>query len=76
MLSKIFKLTVKFFSVVFGTLILTATVFGVFYTLFLNEGIMRIIGPLMALGCGIGSYVILIYFANKSIENKNTSKNP
>lgn len=72
MLSKILKLIIKFTSEVFGTLILTATIFGIFYTAFLNEGIMRIIGPLIALTVGIVAYVIIMLIAQKLAKNGET----
>ena len=65
MLSKILKLAIKFTSEVFGTLILTATIFSIFYTGFLNEGIMRIIGPLIALAGGIAAYVLIMLIAHR-----------
>lgn len=75
MLSKIFKLSAKFVSELFGALILTATVFGMFYTGFLNEGILRIIGPLIVLASGIGVYVAIIYLTNKCEKNSEKSRN-
>ncbi len=65
MLSKILKLTIKFTSEVFGTLILTLTVFGMFYTAFINEGIMQIVGPLIVLAGGIAAYVVIMLIAHK-----------
>jgi len=64
-LSKIVKLAITFTSEAFGTLILTATIFGMFYTGFLNQGIMRIIGPLTALAGGIAAYVLIMPIAHK-----------
>ncbi len=74
MLSKIFKWSVKLVSEILGTLILTATLFGMFYTGFTNEGIMQIIGPVIVLVCGVGAYVVIMYFANKSGEKKQQPK--
>ncbi|WPO94099.1 hypothetical protein [Pseudescherichia sp.] len=65
MLSKIVKLAITFTSEVFGTLILTATIFGMFYTVFLNQGIMRIVGPLIALAGGIAAYVVIMLIAHQ-----------
>lgn len=70
MLSKIFKFAVKLVSEVFGTLILTVTIFCMFYTGFTNEGAMRIIGPISVLVCGIFAYVVIMLIANKSGKNK------
>lgn len=69
MLSRIFKLSFKFVSEIWGTLVLTATVFGMFYTCFTNEGAMRIVGPLTVLICGIGAYVLVMYATEKISEN-------
>lgn len=68
-LSRIFKLSFKFVSEIVGTLVLTATVFGMFYTGFMNEGVMRIVGPLAVLICGIGAYVLVMYPTTKISEN-------
>ncbi|HAZ77693.1 hypothetical protein [Pseudescherichia sp.] len=65
MLSKIVKLAITFTSEVFGTLILTATIFGMFYTVFLNQGIMRVVGPLIALAGGIAAYVVIMLIAHQ-----------
>ncbi len=73
MLSKILKLTIKFTSEVFGTLILTLTIFGMFYTGFINEGIMRIVGPLMVLAAGIIAYVVIMLIADRSVKKSNNS---
>ncbi len=74
MLSNILKLIIKFTSELFGTLILTATIFGIFYTAFLNEGIMRIIGPLIALAVGIAAYVVIMLIAQKLAKNSDSPK--
>lgn len=74
MLSNILKLIIKFTSEVFGTLILTTTIFGIFYTAFLNEGIMRIIGPLIALTVGITAYVVIMLIAQKLAKNNDNPK--
>ena len=73
MLLKILKLIIKFTSEVFGTLILTLTIFGMFYTGFINEGIMQIVGPLMVLAAGIIVYVAIMLIASKSVKNRNSS---
>lgn len=73
MLSQIVKLAITFTSEVFGTLILTATIFGMFYTGFINEGIMQIVGPLMVLAAGIIAYVVIMLIASKSVKNRNSS---
>ncbi len=73
MLLKILKLIIKFTSEVFGTLILTLTIFGMFYTGFVNEGIMQIVGPLMVLAAGIIAYVVVMLIASKSVKNRNSS---
>ncbi len=70
MLSKIVKLAITFTSEVFGTLILTATIFGMFYTVFLNQGIMRIVGPLIALAGGIAAYVLIMLMAHKLVKTR------
>jgi len=64
-LSKILKLAIKFTSEVFGTLILTVTIFGIFYTGFTNEGIMQIVDPLIVLAGGIAAYVVIMLIAHK-----------
>ncbi len=69
MLSRIFKLSFKFISEILGTFVLTATVFGMFYTGFTNEGSMRIVGPLAVFICGIGAYVLVMYATTKINEN-------
>lgn len=68
MLSKIVKLAITFTSEVFGTLILTATIFGMFYTVFLNQGIMRIVGSLIALAGGIAANVLIMLMAHKLVK--------
>lgn len=73
MLSKILKLAIKFTSEVFGTLILTATIFGMFYTGFINKGIMQIAGPLMVLAAGIIAYVVIMLIANRFVKKRNNS---
>ncbi|WP_313124483.1 hypothetical protein [Pseudescherichia sp.] len=65
MLSKILKLAITFTSEVFGTLILTATIFGMFYIDFIDEGIMQIVDPLIVLAGGIAAYVVIMLNANK-----------
>jgi len=67
--SRIFKLSFKFFSEILGTLVLTATVFGMIYAGFTNEGAMRIVGPLAVLICGTGAYVLVMYATTKISEN-------
>lgn len=64
-LSKISKLAITFTSEVFGTLILTLTIFGIFYTGFINEGIMQIVDPLIVLAGGIAAYVLIMFIAHK-----------
>lgn len=65
MLSKILKLIIKFISEVFGTIILTVTIFGIFYTDFTNQGIMQIVDPLIVLAGGITAYVVIMLIAHK-----------
>ena len=65
MLSKILKLAIKFTSEVFGTLILTATIFGMFYTGFINTAIMQIVDPFIVLAGGIAAYVLIMLIAHR-----------
>lgn len=75
MLSKVFSLLAKTGAEILGAVILTLTIFGMFYTGFLNTGLMRIIGPLMVLTCGIGAYVGVMYIVSKPGEkNKSTRR--
>ena len=65
MLSKIIRLLRKLIAEVSGGLVLMAMVVGIFLAATLNEGAMRIIGPLLVLVAGLVVYGLTYLIAEK-----------
>jgi len=65
MLSKIIRLIRKLIAEVSGGLVLMAMVVGIFLAATLNEGAMRIIGPLLVLLAGLIVYGLTHLIAEK-----------
>lgn len=66
MLSKIIRRLRKLIAEVSGGLVLIAMVVGIFLTATLNEGAMRIIGPLLVLIAGLVVYGLTYLIADKT----------
>lgn len=66
MLSKTIRLIRKLIAEVSGGLVLMAIVIGIFLTATLNEGAMRIVGPLLVLIAGLVIYGLTYLIADKS----------
>ena len=66
MLSKIIRLVRKLIAEVSGGLVLMAVVIGIFLAATLNEGAMRIIGPLLVLIAGLVVYGLTYLIAEKA----------
>ncbi|HBV40081.1 MAG TPA: hypothetical protein DEF05_10465 [Erwinia sp.] len=66
MLSKIIRLVRKLIAEVSGGLVLMAVVTGIFLAATLNEGAMRIIGPLLVLIAGLVVYGLTYLIAEKA----------
>ncbi|WP_337020836.1 hypothetical protein [Pantoea anthophila] len=66
MLSKIIRLIRKLIAGVSGGLVLMVIVIGIFLTATLNEGAMRIVGPLLVLVAGLVIYGLTYLIADKS----------
>jgi len=66
MLSKTIKLLRKLIAEVSGGFVLMAMVVGIFLAATLNEGAMRIIGPLLILIVGLGVYGLTYLIADKT----------
>jgi len=65
MLSKIIRLIRKLIAEVSGGLVLMAMVVGIFLAATLNEGVMRIIAPLLVLVGGLVVYGLTYLIAEK-----------
>ncbi|XIH70831.1 hypothetical protein C1N58_22205 (plasmid) [Pantoea sp. SGAir0180] len=65
MLSKIIRLIRKLIAELSGGLVLMAMVVGIFLAATLNEGAMRIIGPLLVLVAGLIVYGLTYLIAEK-----------
>ncbi|ORM76911.1 hypothetical protein HA42_18525 [Pantoea deleyi] len=66
MLSKIIRLIRKLIAEVSGGLVIMAIVTGIFLTATLNEGVMRVVGPLLVLVAGLVVYGLTYLIADKS----------
>lgn len=65
MQSKIFRLIRKVISELSGAVIISAVVIGVFIAIFANEGIMRIIAPLLVFIAGLVLYWLAWMISSK-----------
>jgi len=63
--SKIFRLIRKVISELSGAVIISAVVIGVFIAIFANEGIMRIIAPLLVFIAGLVLYWLAWMISSK-----------
>ncbi len=66
MLSKTIRLLRKLIAEVSGGFVLMAMVVGIFLAATLNEGVMRIIGPLLILIVGLVVYGLTYLIADKT----------
>lgn len=65
MQSKIYRLIRKVISELSGAVIISAVVIGVFIAIFANEGIMRIIAPLLVFIAGLVLYWLAWMISSK-----------
>lgn len=66
MKSKIFRLIRKVLSEISGALVISALVIAIFIAIFANEGIMRIVAPVIVFAVGL-----LLYWLSSLIADKN-----
>ncbi|QHA88766.1 hypothetical protein [Serratia rhizosphaerae] len=65
MKSKIFRLIRKVLSEISGALVISALVIAIFIAIFANEGIMRIVAPVIVFAVGL-----LLYWLSSLIADK------
>ena len=74
MQSNIFRLIRKVISELSGAFIISAVVIGIFIAIFANEGIMRLIAPLLVFIAGLVLYWLAWMIASKEDRNQATKK--
>lgn len=65
MKSKIFRLIRKVLSEISGALVISALVIAIFIAIFANEGIMRIVAPVIVFAVGLLLYCLSSLIADK-----------
>lgn len=65
MQSKIFRLCRKVISELSGAAVISAVVIGIFIAIFANEGIMRIIAPVLVFIAGLALYWLAWMISSK-----------